>query len=184
MTKLIILDRDGVINADSDDFIKSPDEFVLLPNTQAAIRALKRAGWTVAVATNQSGVARGLYARQTLHAMHRKLQAELAQVGAAVDWIMYSPYLHETACRKPNTGMYQSIAWRFGLSSLAGVPVVGDSWRDLEAALAVGASPLLVKTGKGQRTLQKHEADLSRLAVPVADDILAAVVRLGVPVYD
>ncbi len=97
MTKLIILDRDGVINQDSDQFIKSVDEFVLLPNTVSAIVALKRANYTVAIATNQSGIARGLYTRVDLHAMHIKLQAQLTAHDAAVDWIAYSPY---SCCRR------------------------------------------------------------------------------------
>lgn len=180
MSGLIILDRDGVINKDSDAYIKSADEFVLLPNTVQAIVALKRAGYTLAVATNQSGLARGLYDAKTLHLMHHKLQTSLAAQGQQVDWIMYSPHLHKTACRKPNTGMYLSIAWRFGLSNLANVPVVGDSWRDLEAAMAVGARPILVKTGKGMLTLSKHAADIEQYQIPVVDDLLAAVRLLGV----
>jgi D-glycero-D-manno-heptose 1,7-bisphosphate phosphatase len=180
MSGLIILDRDGVINQDSDNYIKSVDEFVLLPNSVQAITALKRAGYIIGMATNQSGVTRGLYSRQTLHAMHVKLQAALAQQGAAMDWMMYSPHLHKTACRKPNTGMYHSIAWRFGVSDLADVPVVGDSWRDLEAAMAVGARPILVKTGKGMLTLSKHATDIEHYQIPVVDDLLAAVRLLGV----
>jgi D-glycero-D-manno-heptose 1,7-bisphosphate phosphatase len=180
MTKLIILDRDGVINQDSDQFIKSVDEFVLLPNTVSAIAALKRAGYVVAIATNQSGIARGLYTRTDLHAMHIKLQSQLTAHGASVDWIAYSPYLHETPCRKPNTGMYQSIAWRFGLSSLTDVPVVGDSWRDLAAALSVGARPILVKTGKGEQTAVQHAEGLANAYIPVVEDLAAAVESLGV----
>lgn len=180
MTKLIILDRDGVINHDSDQFIKSVDEFLLLPNTLKAIAALKQAGYTVAVATNQSGIARGLYSRADLHAMHAKLQTQLESLGAAVDWIAYSPYLHDTPCRKPNAGMYQSIAWRFGLSSLASVPVIGDSWRDLQAALSVGASPVLVRTGKGAQTAVQHAEALFQNQIPVVEDLAAAVNELGV----
>lgn len=180
MTKLIILDRDGVINHDSDQFIKSVDEFLLLPNTLKAIAALKQAGYTVAVATNQSGIARGLYSRADLHAMHAKLQTQLKNLGAAVDWIAYSPYLHDTPCRKPNAGMYQSIAWRFGLSSLASVPVIGDSWRDLQAALSVGASPVLVRTGKGAQTAVQHAEALFQNQIPVVEDLAAAVNELGV----
>lgn len=180
MTKLIILDRDGVINQDSDQFIKSVDEFVLLPNTVSAIVALKRANYTVAIATNQSGIARGLYTRADLHAMHIKLQAQLTAHDAAVDWIAYSPYLHETPCHKPNAGMYQAVAWRFGLSSLTDVPVVGDSWRDLAAALSVGARPLLVKTGKGAQTAVQQAEGLANASIPVVEDLAAAVESLGV----
>jgi D-glycero-D-manno-heptose 1,7-bisphosphate phosphatase len=179
MSQLIILDRDGVINADSDAYIKSPDEFILLPNTIEAIVRLKRAGWTVAVATNQSGLARGLYDRATLHLMHEKFQRALRDAGCSgVDWISFSPYAHVTPCRKPNTGLYQSIAWRFGLNSLAGVPVVGDSWRDLDAAMRVNARPIQVKTGKGARTIEKHQQDIEAHAIPVVDDVLGAVLWL------
>ncbi|MBP7900960.1 MAG: D-glycero-beta-D-manno-heptose 1,7-bisphosphate 7-phosphatase [Gammaproteobacteria bacterium] len=180
MTKLIILDRDGVINQDSDQFIKSVHEFVLLPNSVSAIVALKKAGYTVAIATNQSGIARGLYRRADLHAMHMKLQSQLMAQGAAVDWIAYSPYLHETPCRKPNAGMYRSIAWRFGLPSLTGVPVVGDSWRDLAAALSVGSHPILVKTGKGAQTAEQQAEVLANASIPVVEDLAAAVESLGV----
>ncbi len=180
MSGLIILDRDGVINQDSDNYIKSVDEFILLPNTVQAIVGLKQAGYVIGMATNQSGITRGLYSRQTLHAMHSKLQQLLAAQGAAIDWMMYSPHVHKTACRKPNTGMYHSIALRFGVSDLTGVPVVGDSWRDLEAAMAVGARPILVRTGKGLRTIAAHSDAIEKNAIPVVDDLLAAVRLLGV----
>lgn len=176
--KLIILDRDGVINQDSDSYVKSVDEYLLLPNTVAAIVRLKKAGWTVTVATNQSGLAKGLYQRADLHLMHEKLQSALREQGAQVDWMMYSPHQHATPCRKPNAGLYQTIAWRFGLSSLVGVPVVGDSWRDSEAALSVGAYPIQVKTGKGARTLAQHGEDLARHQIPIVDDLLGAVLHL------
>jgi D-glycero-D-manno-heptose 1,7-bisphosphate phosphatase len=179
MTQLVILDRDGVINQDSDAFIKSVDEFILLPNTVAGIIALKRMGATVAMATNQSGIARGLYSRQTLHAMHAHLQEILAHEQVQIDWMVYSPYVHETPCRKPSAGLYQVIAWRFGLTSLVDVPVIGDSWRDLEAALSVGAKPILVKTGKGERTLAAHAEQLAQYQIPVVDDLLAAAQYLG-----
>ncbi len=176
--KLIILDRDGVINQDSDHYIKSVDEFLLLPNTVEAITRLKNTGWTVAIATNQSGLARQLYTCQTLHLMHEKLQAALRSANAQVDWIAYSPHQHATPCRKPQAGLYQSIAWRFGLTSLAGVPVVGDSWRDSQAALSVGAYPIQVKTGKGSRTLEQHGDILARHGIPIVDDLLGAVAHL------
>lgn len=176
MSQLIILDRDGVINADSDAYIKSPHEFILLPNTVEAIVRLKRAGWTVAVATNQSGLARGLYNHETLHLMHEKFQQSLRSAGCdGVDWISFSPYAHATPCRKPNAGLYHSIAWRFGLPSLKDVPVVGDSWRDLEAAMSVQARPIQVRTGKGARTLEKHQQDIEMHKIPVVDDLLTAV---------
>jgi D-glycero-D-manno-heptose 1,7-bisphosphate phosphatase len=177
-TRLIILDRDGVINQDSDSYVKSVEEYVLLPNSVSAIVRLKQAGWTVAVATNQSGLAKGLYQRTALHLMHEKLQSALREHNTQVDWIMYSPHQHASPCRKPSAGLYQAIAWRFGLSSLVGVPVVGDSWRDSEAALSVGAYPIQVKTGKGSRTLAQHGEDLARHQIPIVEDLLGAVVHL------
>lgn len=151
---LIILDRDGVINQDSDDYVKSPEEWIPLPGSLEAIAALKQAGFIVAVATNQSGIARGLYDLDALKAMHQKMQQLLAQHGAEIDHIAYCPHGPEDncACRKPKPGMYEDIAIRFGLP-LEGVPVVGDSKRDLDAALAVNAIPHLVRTGKGERTI-------------------------------
>jgi D-glycero-D-manno-heptose 1,7-bisphosphate phosphatase len=179
MTQLIILDRDGVVNADSDAYIKTVDEFILLPHTIEAIVRLKQAGWTVAIATNQSGLARGLYQRSTLHQMHQQLQSALRQAGGeGVDWIVYSPYQHDTPCRKPKAGLYHTIAWRFGLTSLQGVPVVGDSWRDLEAAMLVGAKPIQVMTGKGERTWAQHADALRAHQIPVVADLLEAVMWL------
>ncbi len=175
--KLIILDRDGVINEDSDDYIKSPEEFVPLPGSLAAIVRLKRAGWTVAVATNQSGIGRGYYDEATLAAMHEKLAKLLAEHGGAVDYIAWCPHTPDDGChcRKPRTGLYERIAAHFGVS-LEGVPVIGDSYRDLQAALAVGARPILVRTGKGERTLAAHAADLE--GIPVHADLAAAVTAL------
>lgn len=175
--KLIILDRDGVINQDSDDYIKSPEEFVPLPGSLEAIARLKQAGWTVAVATNQSGIGRGYYDEATLAAMHAKLEKLLAEHGGAVDYIAWCPHTPDDGCdcRKPRTGLYERIAARFGVS-LEGVPVIGDSFRDLQAALAVGARPILVRTGKGERTLAAHAADLE--GIPVHADLAAAVTAL------
>ncbi len=175
--KLIILDRDGVINEDSDDYIKSPEEFVPLPGSLAAIARLKQAGWTVAVATNQSGIGRGYYDDTTLAAMHAKLEKLLAEHGGAVDFIAWCPHTPDDGCdcRKPRPGLYERIAARFGVS-LEGVPVIGDSYRDLQAALAVGARPILVRTGKGERTLAAHAADLE--GIPVHADLAAAVTAL------
>jgi len=154
--KLIILDRDGVINQDSDDFIKSPDEFIPLPGSLNAIAQLNKAGYTVAVATNQSGIARGYYSIDTLKKMHGKLANLLAKQGGHIDYITYCPHGPDEncTCRKPKPGMYLTIAQHFN-TELTNVPVVGDSLRDLQAALAVDATPYLVKTGKGQKTLKK-----------------------------
>jgi len=154
--RLVILDRDGVINFDSDDYIRTVEDWRPIPGSLEAIVRLKRAGWTVAVASNQSGLARGYFDQATLEAMHAKLARLLAEVGGAVDLIVICPHGPEAGCdcRKPLPGLYRQIGAHFGVD-LAGVPVIGDSTRDLEAAVAVGARPILVRTGKGERSLAK-----------------------------
>ncbi len=177
--QLVILDRDGVINEDADDYIKSVDEFVPLPGSLAAIARLNRAGYTVAVATNQSGVGRGLFDLATLEAMHEKLARLLAQEGGRVDHIVYCPHAPGEGCdcRKPRPGLMRQIAAHYK-TSLTGVPVIGDSLRDLEAARAVGARPMLVRSGKGERTLA---AGNGLDGVPVYADLAAAVADLVTP---
>lgn len=154
--KLIILDRDGVINQDSDDFIKSPAEWIPIPGSLEAIARLNQAGYRVVVATNQSGVARGLFNILTLNAIHQKLHAAAQQVGAEVDAIFFCPHaaVEDCDCRKPRPGMLHTIARRFD-TSLKGVPTVGDSLRDLQAGFMVGCVPYLVLTGKGMATQAK-----------------------------
>ena len=172
--KLIILDRDGVINEDSDDYIKSPDEFIPIAGSFAAIARLKQAGYIVVVATNQSGIARRLFDIGTLNAIHEKQHRELAHYGAGLDGIFFCPHGPEDACecRKPKAGLLRDIATRFQVD-LAGVPSIGDSLRDIEAAREAGATPMLVKTGKGERTLDEHAAELRD--VVVYDDLARAV---------
>lgn len=150
---LIILDRDGVINQDSDAYIKSPEEWLPISGSLDAIARLNRAGVKVGVATNQSGLARGYFSIQTLEAMHDKFRSLLATKQGYVDWLKYCPHgpTDSCSCRKPKPGMYQDIAKTAGVS-LSGVPVVGDSLRDLLAAEAVSAQPVLVLTGKGKKT--------------------------------
>ncbi|CAP41109.1 D-glycero-beta-D-manno-heptose 1,7-bisphosphate 7-phosphatase [Bordetella petrii] len=174
--KLIVLDRDGVINQDSDAFVKSPDEWIALPGSLAAIARLSQAGYTVVVASNQSGVARGLFDMATLNAIHAKLHRELAQAGGAVDAIFLCPHGPDDgcACRKPLPGMYHDIARRYDID-LAGVPAVGDSLRDLQAAAAVGCTPWLVLTGNGGKTRQGELPPGTRVArdlSAVADALL------------
>lgn len=154
--KLVILDRDGVINYDSDQFIKRPEEWKPIPGSLEAIARLNQAGYRVVVATNQSGIGRGLFDMPTLNAIHDKLHKSLAQVGGRIDAIFFCPHTNESQCdcRKPKSGLLREIATRYGIS-LAGVPAVGDSLRDLQAAAQVGASPYLVRTGKGARTEQQ-----------------------------
>jgi D-glycero-D-manno-heptose 1,7-bisphosphate phosphatase len=152
--KLIILDRDGVINFGSDQFIKSPDEWKPIPGSLEAIARLTREGWRVVVATNQSGLARGLFEMATLNAIHAKMHKAVAQAGGRIEAVFYCPHSADMdcGCRKPKTGLFNEIAARYG-SDLADVPAVGDSLRDLLAAASVGARPLLVRTGKGEKTL-------------------------------
>jgi D-glycero-D-manno-heptose 1,7-bisphosphate phosphatase len=151
--KLIILDRDGVINRDSELYIKSPEEWIPLPGSLEGIARLNQWGFRVVVSTNQSGIGRGLFDMDTLNAIHDKMIKAVAAAGGAIDAIFFCPHTNadNCACRKPKPGMLQEIAARYNVS-LAGVPVVGDSLRDLEAAVAVGAQPILVLTGKGRKT--------------------------------
>ncbi len=154
--KLLILDRDGVINQDSDAYIKSLDEWIPIPGSIEAIAQLRKAGWTVAVATNQSGIARGYYSLATLDAMHARLRELVAAQGGEVGLIVYCPHGPDDGCdcRKPRPGMLRTIANHYAVD-LAGVWFVGDSKGDLEAARAVDAQPVLVMTGKGEQTLSK-----------------------------
>jgi len=153
---LIILDRDGVINEDSDDFIKSAAEWIPIDGSLEAIAHFNHAGYNVAVATNQSGIARGYYDLQTMHDMHKKMSSMLDAIGGSVDAVFYCPHLPtaKCSCRKPKPGMLLEIAKRFDYESLKGVYFVGDTYRDVEAARAAGAVPVLVRTGKGIRTLE------------------------------
>ena len=171
--KLIILDRDGVINKDSDEYIKSVDEFIPLPGSLEAIARLKKAGYTIAVATNQSGIARGYFDEATLAAMHDKLAHLLDEQGGEIDYIAYCPHGPDDNCdcRKPLPGLLKEISTHFN-TELTNVPIIGDSLRDLQSARSVGAYPILVKTGKGERTLENadHISD-----VPVYADLAAAV---------
>jgi D-glycero-D-manno-heptose 1,7-bisphosphate phosphatase len=152
--KLIILDRDGVINFDSDKFIKSPDEWKPIPGSLEAVARLSQNGYRVVVASNQSGVGRGLFDMATLNAIHAKMHKALAQFGGRIDAVFYCPHAADSQCecRKPRTGLFSQIAERFH-ADLAGVPAIGDSLRDLQAAAEVGCQPMLVETGKGRKTL-------------------------------
>ncbi len=151
--KLIILDRDGVINHDSAQFIKNPGEWQPIAGSLEAIARLNQAGYRVVVATNQSGVGRGLFDMPTLNAIHAKMHKACAQVGAHIEAVFFCPHTseHHCHCRKPKLGMFEEVAFRYG-THLAGVPVVGDSLRDLQPAAEMGAQPYLVLTGKGEKT--------------------------------
>ncbi len=149
-TKLVILDRDGTINQDSDDYIKSPEEWIPLPGALEAIARLNHAGWHVVVASNQSGLGRGLFDMATLNAMHAKMNKLLSGVGGRIDAVFFCPHGPEDQChcRKPLPGLFEQIGERLGVD-LHGTHVVGDSLRDLQAGVQVGCEPHLVYTGKG-----------------------------------
>ena len=151
--KLIVLDRDGTINVDSDQFVKSPSEWKPIHGSLEAIARLTQAGWRVVVATNQSVLARGLFGIATLHAIHEAMHRAVAHAGGRIDAIFFCPHAADDACecRKPKPGMLLEIAERMNVD-LAEVPAVGDSLRDLQAAAAAGAKPILVLTGKGKAT--------------------------------
>ncbi len=148
--KLVILDRDGTINEDSAEYIKSPAEWQPLPGALEAIARLNHAGWHVVIASNQSGLGRGLFDMATLNAMHAKMHRLLAAVGGRVDAIFYCPHTEQDRChcRKPAPGLFEQIGERYGID-LKGVPTLGDAARDLWAGVAAGCEPHLVLTGKG-----------------------------------
>ena len=154
--KLAILDRDGVINFDSDHYIKSPAEWRPIPGSIEGIARLHQAGFRIAVATNQSGIGRGLFDMATLNAINDKMMELVFRQGGRIDALFFCPHTATEACgcRKPRTGMYEEIAARFH-TELKGVPAVGDSLKDLQAAEAVGAQPILVLTGKGAKTREE-----------------------------
>jgi D-glycero-D-manno-heptose 1,7-bisphosphate phosphatase len=175
--KLVILDRDGVINFDSEQFIKSPEEWRPIPGSVEAIARLTQAGYRVVVATNQSGVGRGLFDMTTLAAIHDKMHRAVSQAGGRIDAVFYCPHGADSTCkcRKPSPGMLVDIGERFN-TGLDGVPTVGDSLRDLQAAVAVRARPILVLTGKGTRT---REAGGLPEGTEVYADLAAVAQALG-----
>lgn len=175
--KIIILDRDGVINQDSDNFIKTVGEFIPLPGSVEAIAKLKDAGYQVYIATNQSGIFRGYYDVAALNAMHAKLDSLLKEHGAKIDGIEFCPHGPDDNCdcRKPKAGMYINIAKLAGLSDYSKIIVVGDSLRDLQAAQAINAKPHLVRTGKGERTIKKGDGLKD---IPIYNDLADFVNQL------
>lgn len=171
--KLVILDRDGVINHDSDKFIKNPDEWKPIPGSLEAIARLNQNGYRVVVATNQSGVGRGLFDMGALNAIHAKMHKALSQYGGRVDAVFFCPHAADSLCecRKPRPGLFRQIAERFH-TDLDGVPAVGDSLRDLQAAVEAGCAPILVETGKGRKTLAAGGLPAATQTFP---DLAAAV---------
>jgi D-glycero-D-manno-heptose 1,7-bisphosphate phosphatase len=173
---LIILDRDGVINYDSDQFIKNPEEWKPIPGSLEAIARLCQADYRVVVATNQSGIGRGLFDMHTLNAIHDKMHKAVALAGGRIDAIFYCPHTAESDChcRKPKAGMLEDISARYNVN-LHGVPAVGDSLRDLTSAAKIGAQPILVLTGKGVKTQAAGGLPEGTLIYP---DLAAAVATL------
>ncbi|MBK6592286.1 MAG: D-glycero-beta-D-manno-heptose 1,7-bisphosphate 7-phosphatase [Burkholderiales bacterium] len=177
--KLVILDRDGTINEDSADFVKTADEWLPLPGALEAIARLNHAGWHVVVATNQSGLGRGLFDVASLNAMHSKMHTMLAAVGGRVDAIFYCPHAPDESCRcrKPEPGLFEQIGERYGLD-LADIPAVGDSQRDLVAAVAAGCEPHLVLTGKAAAFRGRSLPEGFPAHTVVHDDLAAFVEHL------
>jgi D-glycero-D-manno-heptose 1,7-bisphosphate phosphatase len=169
--RLVILDRDGVINYDSDAYIKTPDEWIPIPGSLEAIARLHQEGYRVVVATNQSGIARGMFTMDTLNRIHGKMLDAVRHKGGDIDAVFFCPHGPDDACRcrKPASGLFEDIAQRLKVN-LAGVYAVGDSGRDLVAARAVNALPVLLRTGKGRRTLEKG---VHLEGVPVFEDLAA-----------
>ena len=175
--RLVILDRDGVINQESDAYIKTPEEWIPLPGSLAAIGRLTQAGFTVVVASNQSGLARGLFDLKTLDAIHARMQAEVAKAGGRIDRIFYCPHGPEDGCdcRKPKAGLFTQISEHYQVA-LKGVPAIGDAGRDVAAAQSAGARPILVLTGRGREALLalphvEHYPDLAAAADQLIKEI-------------
>jgi len=156
--KLVVLDRDGVINRFTGDIVSNPDEFEPIEGSLAAIARLNHAGIPVAVATNQSGIARGLFDVDTLHRVHQRMAAQLQQVGGHIDVIAFCPHsvANECDCRKPAPGMLYTIVERLGIPPTSAV-MVGDSLKDVQAAMAAAIQPAIVRTGNGQHTLDTNK---------------------------
>jgi D-glycero-D-manno-heptose 1,7-bisphosphate phosphatase len=171
VARLVIVDRDGVVNEDSTQYIKSVAEWRPIPGSLEAIAALTRAGYRVAVVTNQSGVGRGLFDEATLRAIHAHMQEAVRAAGGELAGIYYCPHVPAAGCdcRKPKPGLFRQLEADLGIS-VAGVPYVGDKLSDVEAAEAAGATPLLVRTGKDAGL----EAAATARGVPVFDDLLSA----------
>lgn len=166
LERFVVLDRDGVINEDADDYIKSADEWVPIPGSLEAIAALTHARFRIVVVSNQSGLARGFFDLGSLNRMHRKLREAAYLLGGRVEMILFCPHgPHEGClCRKPAAGLFRDIGERTGLV-MRGLPFVGDSFTDIQAARLVGMEPILVRTGKGARTLAQEGAALAGVAI-------------------
>ena len=166
---MIILDRDGVINQDSDKYIKNADEWIPIPGSLEAIKRLKKAGYLVTVATNQSGIARGLFSEDDLKTIHDKMHRMLAARGVSIDGVFYCPHgpQENCICRKPKPGLLIQIARKFNIN-LSDTPYVGDNIGDIKAAEIANARPILVRTGKGEHVMQNYPEAIN---VPTYDDL-------------
>ncbi len=169
--RYVILDRDGVINVDSDSFVKSPEEWQALPGSLEAIAELNRHGFKIVVITNQSGIARGLFDLATLEMMHDKMRQMSALLGGRIEGIYFCPHGPNDVCecRKPKPGLFKQFATDKQVD-LKNVYSVGDSFRDVAASIAAGAQPILVKTGKGLKTQQNHP----ELNIPIFENLYDA----------
>ena len=174
-SKAIVLDRDGVINSDSADYIKHPSEWHALAGSLEAIAMLAQAGYRTFVVTNQSGIGRGLFTLETLAAIHAKMLAAVAAAGGEIEGIYFCPHAPADGCdcRKPHAGLLRRIEAEHGLS-LAGAPMIGDKWSDLVAAQRVGARGILVLTGVGRQTLAAHRGEIEECY----EDLAAAAARV------
>jgi D-glycero-D-manno-heptose 1,7-bisphosphate phosphatase len=187
--KLLILDRDGTINADRDDYVKSVDEWLPLPGALEAMARLNQAGWTLVVATNQSGLGRGLFDAATLNAMHAKMHKLLAAVGGKVDAVFYCPHTPDDHCdcRKPAPGLFKQILSRYGLDTAEDtVHTAGDTLRDLQAGAATGCIPHLLLTGKSEKlrgTLPQKQAPADCPEGTYVHDDLAALAEHLITTY-
>jgi|TARA_Y100000296_G_scaffold13775_1_gene16070 D-glycero-D-manno-heptose 1,7-bisphosphate phosphatase len=177
--KLIILDRDGVLNQDSDAYVKSVDEWIPIPGSAEAVGKLCKAGYTVAIATNQSGLARGYFAEADLAAMHDKMVALAAEHGGEFAHIAYCPHGPDDHCdcRKPLPGLIHQIEQALDVSAKAAW-MIGDSIRDLEAGAAAGCQTALVRTGKGAKSEHKLTSHELLSKAPVFDDLQSFVANL------
>ncbi len=169
--RYVLLDRDGVINCDSDDYIKSVAEWQPIEGSLEGIALLNQQGYQIVVITNQSGIGRGFYSHETLEQMHAKMRRLLAEKGGSIAAIYYCPHLpgDHCDCRKPKPGMLHAFSNATG-ADFAGTYFVGDTWNDVATALAVNAIPLLVKTGKGMRTIAEHP----EMNIPIFENLYAA----------
>lgn len=173
---LIILDRDGVINKDSDDYIKSPSEWEPIPGSLAAISKLNQNGYRVVVVTNQSGIGRKLFTIEDLNAIHLKMNTYLSQYGGVIDAIFFCPHIprDNCNCRKPKPGLYNDVSERLRMS-LSKVFCIGDKMTDIRAIQSAGGKPVLVRTGKGQSEIDQ---ELVPAGIPIYDNLAAFVDEL------